>query len=133
MSLTRETVDLTPRALPKTKVPVPEWAPQDMPAEQAYVWVRTLDGEERDKWEESLTENKGKRVKVKLDNIRAKLAVATCVDDDGRQVFTEEDIVKLSKLSCLPLARVFNVASELNGLSQEDVDELVGESKGGQN
>lgn len=133
MSLTRETVDLSPRELAKEKVPVPEWAPKDMPAEQAYVWVRTLEGDERDAWEKTLTVGKGRKATVSLDSIRAKLAVATCVDDDGKPIFTEADIAKLNKLTCLPLSRVFDTASKLNGLSKEDVDELVGESKSDQN
>ena len=128
MSLTRQTIDLTPRELPREKVPAPEWASPDVKPEDAYVWVRTMEGEERDKWEESLTVQGGKKIKVNLDGIRAKLAVKTCVDDDGNQLFTEEDIAKLNKLSCLPLARVFDVASRLNGLSQEDIDDIVGKS-----
>lgn len=124
----KKTTMLTPRELPRKKVFVPELADPSTPAEEAYVYVRTLEGWERDAWEKSLSEGKGRKAKTNLDNIRCKLVVATCVDDDGVAIFTADDLHELSKRSCLPITRIFTVASELNGLSQEDVDELVGES-----
>lgn len=132
MALKRESI-LKQRALPTEKVMCPEWADADTPPEDAYVIVRTLTGHERDAWEKSLTVGKGHKAKVSLDDIRAKLAVATCVDDEGRPIFTgESDIAELSQRTCLPLSRVFDAASKLNGLSKEDVDELMGESSNGQ-
>lgn len=131
MALKRESI-LKKRSLPTEKVPCPEWADEGTPADDAYVIVRTLTGTERDKWEATLTTGKGSKAKVTLEKIRAKLAVAVCVDDDGHPIFSEADVTELSERSCLPLGRVFDAASKLNGLSKEDVDELVGESKSDQ-
>lgn len=124
MALKRDTI-LKKRPLPTVKVPCPEWADDGTPEDEAYVFVRTMTGVQRDAWERSVSPD-GK--KVKLDNIRAKLAVAVCVDDDGNQLFTEDDIAALGDVSCVPLVRIFDEASKLNGLGKEQVDELVGES-----
>lgn len=124
MAITREQATKK-RELPKKRVEVPEWADENAPAEEAYVYVKTLSGHERDTWEESLST--GNKAKVRLDNIRAKLTVAVCVDDNGNQIFTDADVPSLGNGSCVPLGRVFDVAMKLNGIGKEHVDELVGE------
>ncbi len=109
-------------------VPVPEWG--------GSVYVKGMTGEERDKFESSLLVRKsvGKRGRGKrevtefnLENTRAKVCSMTMCEEDGKRLFTEKDVKALSKKSAAGLQRVFEVAQELSGLTDEDIEELVEE------
>jgi hypothetical protein len=98
-------------------VPVPEWAGE--------VTVRTLMAYEKDAWEESLADSKGKKVKIDMSNLRAKLCALTIVDDKGKCIFSEHDVVALGRKGAKAIGRVYDVAASLNGISEEDAEELV--------
>lgn len=103
-------------------VDVPEWG--------GSVYVRTIRGSERDQYEQSLTERKGKTVEVNMRNARAKLVALAAVDSEGKRIFSNSDIALLGEKSAVALDRVYGVASKLAGLSEKDVEELVGNSDG---
>ena len=98
-------------------VDVPEWG--------GTVRVRTLTGFERDAFEQSVITRRGKQVDMNLENLRAKLAALTIVDEDGERLFSEADVQALAQKSAAALSRVFTVAQRLNGLTNEDVEELA--------
>ena len=103
-------------------VEVPEWG--------GAVYVRGLTGAERDRFEaDIINERKGSK-RYNFQNTRAKLAAMTIVSDEngGSQVFTRSDIDDLGNKSSAALQRVYNVAQRLSGLSDEDVEELSGNS-----
>jgi len=104
--------------LVKEPVDVPEWG--------TTVWVRTMTGKERDRYESDLLSNKDKPLEDRLDNVRAKLAVLTVVDADGERVFDDADVVALGNKSASALSRVVTVAQRLNALSDADVEDLAG-------
>lgn len=104
--------------LPVEEVYVPEW--------DAWVRVRGLTGAERDRFEQSIVEQRGKATRMNLRNIRAKLVALTVVDEQGNRVFSDEDAEALGRKSASALNRVFEVAQRLSGLRQEDVEELAG-------
>jgi len=104
--------------LPKELVSVPEWG--------GDVFVRTLSGQERDMFEQSMMEGKGKNRDMNLKNIRARLSVLTICTEDGTRLFEAKDVDALGKKSAAALDRIFSVAQKLNGLSGEDVEELAG-------
>lgn len=116
MLLTRDAI-LAADDLSFEDVPVPEWG--------GTVRVRTLSGTERDAFEASIVEQRGKKSSVDMRNIRAKLAARTIVDEDGKRLFSERDVELLGAKSASALQRVFEVAQRLNGLSDGDVEELV--------
>ncbi len=62
---------------------------------------------------------------INLHNIRAKLAIATIVDEDNKPVFDEADIEKLGNKSCAALDRVFAAAQRLNLISDTEVEILA--------
>jgi hypothetical protein len=103
-------------------VEVPEWG--------GSVNVRTLTGTERDEFEQSFVQQDGKS--RNLRNFRAKLCARAMVDDDGEPMFTAKDVDALGKKNGRALDRVFDVAQQLAGLSEKDVDELVKNSESGQ-
>lgn len=115
MSLSRDDI-LGADDLPSEEVEVPEWG--------GTVWVRSMTGLERDVFEASLTQGAGDK-KVNLKNIRARLVSLTAVDEEGTRLFSDADIAELGAKSAAALDRVFSVAQSLNGLGNEDVEELA--------
>lgn len=103
---------------------VPEW--------DAWVKVRSLNASERDHFEASTVQRNGKRVTTNLENIRARLCLLCMVDEEGNRLFDEGDTFPLGGKSASALDRIFTVAQKLNGLRDEDVDELAKNSSAGQ-
>jgi len=101
-------------------VSVPEW--------DGDVIVRGLNGYDRDRYEESMVERRGKSFSTNLENIRARLVSLCVVDAEGKRIFADEDIPALGKKSGAALERVFEVARKLSGLRNEDIEELAGNS-----
>jgi hypothetical protein len=111
--------------LDKEWVDIPEW--------NGGVYVRVLTGTERDNFEASVYVQKGKKTEVNMQNMRAKLCAKCMIDEEGKRIFDTKDIKMLGSKSSCALDRVFEVAQRLNGMTKKDIDDLVGNSKGGQN
>jgi hypothetical protein len=105
-------------------VPVPEWGGE--------VIVRALTGAERDAYESSCVEMQDGKQVPNLKNIRAKLVSLTVVDEQGKRLFTSADVEALGKKSGAVLDRLFDVARELSGLTQQAVETSRGNSGPGQ-
>jgi hypothetical protein len=118
--LTRDDI-LSADDMKTEEVEVPEWG--------GCLNVRSLTGTERDTFEASLISQKGKGRAVSLDNLRAKLVALTAIDEKGKRIFTDFDIVELGKKSAAALDRVFDKAQELSGLKQTDIEELTKNSE----
>ena len=118
MTLTREQI-FAPRAWPVESVEVPEWG--------GTVRVRALSAAELDDFNASVVRTKGQNVEVNRRNYRAKL-VARCVvnGDDKTPMFTDEsDILALGLQPASALDRILVVINRLNGMTEEDQEELV--------
>lgn len=102
-------------------VNVPEWG--------GSVLVRAMTGEERDQYEASVVEQKGKDTKVNMRNARAKLVAISVVDESGEKLFTQADVAALGKKSAAALQRVFNAAMKMSGISEDDLKEITEEIK----
>ena len=105
--------------LPREKVTVPEWG--------GDVLVRMLTGTDRDRFEASI---QGEGGKVDLKNVRARFCSLTMVDEGGHRLFADNEVLALGKKSAKALDRVFSAAQKLNGLTDDDVEELAGNSEG---
>ena len=101
------------------EVHVPEWG------EDAIVYVKGMTGAERDKFESSLVVLRGKSQTLNMANIRAKLASLTICDENGKRLFSEQDVQVLSQKSASALQRVFVVAQKLSRIGDEDIEELA--------
>ncbi|MFO7905799.1 MAG: hypothetical protein R6U98_24285 [Pirellulaceae bacterium] len=95
-------------------VEVPEWG--------GDVYVSAMTAADRDAFEASLVKD-GER---NMDNMRARLAAMTMVDEKGERLFTDAEASKLGKKSAAALTRVFSVAMRMNGIGDSDVEELAG-------
>lgn len=99
-------------------VAVPEWG--------GTVRVRALSGVERDAYEAGIVQLRadGSR-SVNMRNLRGRLVSLSCIDEEGRRLFTDEDAIALGDKSASALERVFDAARKLSGLSEGDVEELA--------
>jgi hypothetical protein len=98
-------------------VPVPEWG--------GDVRLRTLTGGERDKFESDSIDQRGKSNKMNLVNLRARLVALCAIDESGKRMFGDNEVTKLGAKSAAVLDRLFTAAQKLNGMTQEDVEELT--------
>jgi len=98
-------------------VEVPEW--------KGTVRVRGLTGRERDAYEASLIDQRGRSTKANMQNARAKLVVLSVFNADGSRKFTESQISEISAKSASALNRIWKKALELSGMGDEDVEELT--------
>ena len=99
-------------------VSVPEWG--------GDVCVKGMTGTERDNFEASIVQMRGSSQTVNMKNVRAKLASLAICDEEGKRLFSDTDVMELSKKSAAALQRVFKVASRLSGIGDEDVKGLAG-------
>lgn len=103
----------------KKDVPVPELgAGMVIP-----VWGMTP--RERTAWEDKQSQLGDKqRAKHKLQ-IRERILVECCRNDDGVQIFTLQQIEQLGQKRGDVIERLVNVALELSGFSGQDLDKLA--------
>ena len=119
MALTKADIEKAVFGLNDTsmeEVQVPEW--------KTSIFVRSMNLDERDAWEASITETKGGEIKQNLKDFYSKLIVKTAVDEQGNLLFSEADIPRLQKKSARAMNRIFKVAQRLNGIGQEAADGL---------
>lgn len=103
-------------------VAVPEWG--------GKVCVQGMTGAQRDAFEAEMIQARGKDRRVNLENIRAKLVARTVIDpESGFPLFSDEDVKALGRKSAKALARVYDVATRLSGISDKDAEELAGNSE----
>ncbi len=107
MGLREEILESADRKI--VSLEIPEWG--------TTVWVRTMDGSERDRFEET-------QIREKWNDLRARLAVATVCDESGQLLFEPKDVQRVSKKNCHALDRIFAVSSKLNHLTADDIEEL---------
>ena len=101
---------------------IPEW--------NGSVFVRTLTGQERDEFEESMFRGKG-REEANFRNLRARLVALTVVDEAGKRLFSFDDMELLGNKSSRALDRIFDVAQRLAGFTSEDIKGLTKNSESG--
>jgi hypothetical protein len=97
-----------------------------------YVYVRQMTGREKDIFEQSLVKknknDKGLVVSFEqsTEDFRAKLAVVTLCDADGKSLLEPKDYATLSlNMSAKRLEIIVNEAQKLNAISEEDKEVLV--------
>lgn len=98
-------------------VAVPEWG--------GDLRLKALTGKERDAFEASTVEVKNGKQRPNLSNLRARLVSLCAVDEDGNRLFAQIDVTRLGDKSAAALQRVFDKCSDMNGLSDQDIEELA--------
>ena len=108
--LTREEI-LAKTDFRRVEVAVPEWG------EGAVVYVAELDAAKVEKLIEATQDGEDPCT-------MAVVAVRTVVDEAGERVFRDEDVEAVRGLSGAALTRIMAVASDLNKLGAESVEDL---------
>lgn len=117
MFLSRQQILDAEPTLPSEVVAVPEWG--------GDVKVVGMSGAERDAFEDGRQKKDSSgKPKANLTNIRAALVAASLRDEAGKLLFTQADVMALGIKSAKALDRVASVAMRLNGMTQEDVEQL---------
>lgn len=96
----------------------------ELPELGGFVYVKGMTGAERDEFEKSCRDVKGRL----RGNTRARLAVRTVINEDGSRVFSDDDIQTVGRIRVDVLQKIFNLAQKLSGISDADVEELGGDS-----
>lgn len=100
---------------PIVDVDVPEWG--------GSVKLRAMSAAQRDQYEQAMYESsKGKT----LDNVRAALVAYCLVDDEGKSMFTPKEVKELGEKGAAAISRLFDVAQQLNRMTDESIEELKG-------
>jgi hypothetical protein len=95
------------------KVHVPEWGDD--------VFIKTITGMDRDRFEEGYSEQK-------MKNFRSRFLVLTLCDEKGERLFTDAEVDELGKKSSLVINRLFEKAWSLNAFTNEAIEELGNDS-----
>jgi len=120
MLLTKDQI-LAAQDRPYEDVEVPEWG--------GRVRIRGLSGAERDAFEASMIGPDGKPSPQRFRNFRARLLAQTLVNEQGERLFSDADIKSLGEKSGDVLARLFEIAQRLSGLTRQDVETYVKNSE----
>ena len=122
MALTKEQIFAASDAKVQ-KVSVPEWGD--------FVYLRVMDGISLDTFQGSISEDKDGEGGI-FGGARLLLLILTLCDEKGVCLFEADDLDALSKKSGEVINRLFEIALELNGLTEDAAEELAKNSEGGQ-
>lgn len=112
---------------------------EDIEVKQWGVTVRiaTMSGADRDKWELSMmqTDNSERGFKLNMQAYSRAGLIALClVDENFNRVFdTDEKVKALSQKSAAVLDVLYEAAQRINGITDEDIDDLEKNSVAVQN
>lgn len=100
--------------LPQETVAVPEWGGE--------VIVRAMTALQRDQYEQAVTDG---GAGLNLIGARARLVAAVCVDEDGKLLFTPDDVDALGALNAVPVNRIAEAAMRLSGMDAGASDDMA--------
>lgn len=113
MAMSRDAV-LAADDLKRVCVPVEEWGES--------VYLRPMTCRDRDRWESLIATEDGK---PNIAYFREKLLIFTMCDEQGSLLFRESDIQLLGTKNSIPIARLYDIAAELNDIGVASETEAV--------
>ena len=105
---------------------------------RGFVFVREMTAKDKDDWEQSIlkqkTNSKGSvQYETSLEDFRAKLAVATVCDEEGKLLFKPQDIKLLNAaMSASNMEKIVDAAQRLNAITEKDREEILKNSEADQ-
>jgi len=104
-------------------VPVPEW--------DVTVDVKSLTIDEQQRFLDAVRKRGVEGFEVDRKKFAIQLLIRTVIDPDtGKQVLEQADAETLATKSSKPVMRLFEVAANLAGLGDDQVDKTIAELKG---
>lgn len=101
---------------------------------EGWIRIRTLTAAEKDGLEIGmvLATTNGKTGETRqLDNIRARFVAAAVVDGEDRKLYSVDDVEALGKKAAPALSRIFAAIQDMNGISDDDIEEMEKNFGGG--
>ena len=96
---------------------VPEWG--------GCVFLRPMSGAQRDEFEQLAMERRSGQ-SVDIRGLKVKLVCASVCNAEGKLLFAgNDDEKKLNEKSASAINRIFQAAARLNGLTEEDIQEIA--------
>lgn len=89
----------------------------------AYVYGLTC--QQKDDFENFVVSVSGGNREVKLTNARANLLKLTVHNEQGKPLFTDADIGKISTYPVVHIEPILDVARRLSGMGRKEIKELV--------
>jgi hypothetical protein len=102
-----------------TQVKVPQET-VEVPELGGSVIVRGLTARGRDELDASLMRGKGRKRTVDMQDFRAKLVCRCVVDEEGKRIFSDDDLPMLGELPASVLCPLFDVAHRLSGYATDE-------------
>lgn len=100
---------------------VKEWKDKD--GNPGTVYIKQMTGREQGKWEK---DNRDKDGGPKLVHMRASMVAACLVNAKGERICKDEDaVLKLSNKSGAVLNRIIDKISELNRITEKDLEDIA--------
>jgi len=93
------------------------------------VRLKSLTGHGRDNFEQKCVNRRKGKDNMDLRGLKVALLALTIVDTDGKLMFTEKELHALNNKAAAPINLLFEKAQEMNGLGEDIVKELEGNSE----
>jgi hypothetical protein len=87
------------------------------------IWIQEMSAAARDKFDNWVVSSKNR------DGMRARVLIATAVDDEGKLMFSDLDIPDLLKMPARVMSRLTDVGMELSGMNEAAKAEATKNSK----
>jgi len=97
-------------------IQVPQWG--------GIIRIKTMSGAEGDQFEASVMIKNGTKFEVNPRRLRVKLVAMCVIGEDGKRLFSDDDIAALDKKSRPALDFVFKECQELNGIGDDEIKNL---------
>lgn len=113
---------LTPVEVPMRKV--------ELPALGGYIWVKGMTAKERGQFEKSFDNSDGTKNKTRVSQVRERMVIICACNEDRTPMLTIRDLEKLGQQEINIVEKIVIVAQELCGMTDNDIEELAGNSDG---
>lgn len=125
-ALTKKAI-LDSEDLPLREVDVPEWG--------GVVYLRGMTGEERAAYEDETVklDHRGQMREFDVRRFRISMVARCLVDEKGDRIFTDKEMAALNKKSGVIIDRLYDIAADLSGVSEEDLTAATENLENGQN
>jgi hypothetical protein len=87
--------------------------------------VKAWTAKERSQFETSFRTRSGKPRPDRLREMYERLVIDTLIDDDGRPVFTLDDLPRLKEMDSALIHCIATAAAELNHIDDDDLEEMA--------
>ena len=114
---------LKPIERPREVVELPELG------EGVSVIVVGMTAKERSDFDNQFVSRKGDPMKKRIAEGRERIVVACCRDEEGKRLFTQDDVVQLGKQSGIVIERIVNAAQRTSGMTKDDLEDSIKNSE----